>query len=96
MLANYPLSNLCKLLVAPYWWLVEKSYMREDKKQGPAPGVDPALSTPSEANREKHINYLDDERKHENHDEKALKDRQKQWREGIQGDERGNTPDDIY
>lgn len=70
--------------------------MREDKKQGAALGIDPALSTPSEANREKHINYLDDERKHENHDEKALKDRQKQWREGIQGDERGNTPDDIY
>jgi hypothetical protein len=82
--------------VAPYWWLVEKSYMREDKKQGPAPGVDPALSTPSEANREKDINYLIDERKHENHDEKALRDRQKQWREGIQGDERGNTADDIY
>jgi hypothetical protein len=70
--------------------------MREDKKQSPERGVDPALSTPSEANREKHINFLDDNRGRERKDDKALQERQEQWREGINEGERENNSEDIY
>lgn len=69
--------------------------MREDKKQARQRGEDAALSTPSEANREKHINYLDDNRRREETDNKALQERQKQWQEGIEDGETESS-DSIY
>ena len=50
--------------------------------------IDPNLDTPSEANRQKHINFLDveenieqEQNRKENDD--FSKERQKQWKEGI-------------
>jgi hypothetical protein len=50
--------------------------------------IDPNLDTPSEANRQKHINFLDDENEVEEEQNRKRNDefseeRQKQWKEGI-------------
>ena len=50
--------------------------------------IDPNLDIPSEANRQKHINFLDDEEDIEQEQNRKENDdfsreRQKQWKEGI-------------
>lgn len=71
--------------------------MKQDGKPASSQEIDRSLSTPSEANREKHINYLDDNKKREGSgDSGALKERQKQWSEGIHEGERENNSGDIY
>ena len=58
--------------------------MKEQKHEK----IDPNLDTPSEANRQKHINFLDaegdieqEQNRKENDD--FSRERQKQWKEGI-------------
>jgi hypothetical protein len=70
--------------------------MKEDRKPRSTEDVDRSLSTPSEANREKHINYLDDEVS-TNRNSWDMNDRQKQWQEGIEeGRKNDQVSDDIY
>jgi hypothetical protein len=50
--------------------------------------IDPRLDVPSEANREKHINFLDEEEKsanagNEKHRDEFSEERRKQWEQGI-------------
>lgn len=70
--------------------------MKDERKPASLPQVDQALSTPSEANREKHINYLDEESAKSNKPGN-LNDRQKQWQEGIEEGRRNDQQSgDIY
>jgi hypothetical protein len=55
---------------------------RKEKK------IDPNLDTPSEANRQKHINFLDvendvEEEQNRKRNDEFSEERQKQWKEGI-------------
>jgi hypothetical protein len=50
--------------------------------------IDPSLDTPSEANRQKHINFLDvendvEEEQNRKENDEFSEERQKQWKEGI-------------
>ena len=50
--------------------------------------IDPNLDTPSEANTQKHVNFLEEEEKNSNNNSRQDKDefseeRKKQWEEGI-------------
>jgi hypothetical protein len=70
--------------------------MKNERKPASMQEVYRSLDTPSEANREKHINYLDDERTKSKASE-DFNDRQKQWQEGIEeGRSNNNQSDDIY
>jgi hypothetical protein len=55
---------------------------RKEKK------IDPSLDTPSEANRQKHINFLDvendvEQEQNRRENDELSEERQKQWKEGI-------------
>ena len=70
--------------------------MKEDRKPRSTQEIDRSLSTSSEANREKHINYLDDEGS-TNRNSRDMNERQKQWQEGIEeGRKNDRASDDIY
>jgi hypothetical protein len=50
--------------------------------------IDPNLATPSEANRQKHINFLDvendiEQEQNRRENDEFGKERQKQWKKGI-------------
>jgi hypothetical protein len=64
--------------------ILKKLFMKERKEKK----IDPSLDAPSEANRQKHINFLDvenDVEKEQNRREndEFSEERQKQWKEGI-------------
>jgi len=80
-----------------------KKNMKKEKQQ--AQRLDPRLDVPSEANREKHINFLEvEEDENRSTDRDADDDaddndneRQKEWKEGIQEGEtirRGNSQEE--
>jgi len=76
-----------------------KKNMKKEKQQ--AQQLDPRLYVPSEANREKHINFLEveeDENRSKDRDaDDNDNERQKEWKEGIQEGEtirRGNSQEE--
>lgn len=60
-------------------------------KEKDQPRVDPHLDTPSEANREKHINFPEVEEESSGNFmiDKSTSDRQKQWQQEIKEGEEG-------
>ena len=60
--------------------------MKENKERQQQP-IDPNLDTPAEANRTKHINFIDVENENastsRNDKDDWVEDRQKQWKEGL-------------
>jgi hypothetical protein len=76
--------------------VVRNRRMKDDKQQQQPEG-DPNLDIPSEANRTKHINFLEVEEESStktgaNADGFAA-DRQKQWQEGLEEGERARRED---
>ena len=76
-----------------------KKNMKTEKQQ--AQRLDPRLDVPSEANREKHINFLEVEEDENRSTDRDADDndneRQKEWKEGIQEGEtirRGNSQEE--
>jgi hypothetical protein len=71
---------------------VKKSAKKQQKKEP----KDPALDVPSEANREKHINFLEEEEKSSQFvggvDTQSEKDneRKKEWERGIEAGKQQN------
>ena len=61
-------------------------------------GTDPQTDVPAEANTTKHINFLDDESNDNNENrarrDDAVKERQRQWREGLEQGRRANNKED--
>jgi hypothetical protein len=63
---------------------LKKLFMKERKEKK----IDPSLDTPSEANRQKHINFLDvendvEQEQNRRENDEFSEERQKQWKEGI-------------
>ncbi|HEY0066222.1 MAG TPA: hypothetical protein VGB46_02630 [Flavisolibacter sp.] len=61
--------------------------MKDRNEQQKPQDVDPHLDIPSEANREKHINFLDEEDNNNNrgsqeHD-RFVEERRKEWQKGL-------------
>ena len=70
--------------------------MKNDRRPATGQESDRSLSTPSEANRDKHINYLDDDRKHEVANDKTIRERQERWQNDLHEGQRGTHSQDIY
>jgi hypothetical protein len=66
--------------------------MQEKDKEQQRPAADPNLDIPSEANRTKHINFLDVEEDSSTktgiNDDDFVAERQRQWKEGLEEGER--------
>jgi hypothetical protein len=76
--------------VASIWRQIGKKNMSEKDKdlQG---GRDPHLDIPSEANRDKHINFREAEEgnnREERRNDKDVEERRKQWRKGLEEGEK--------
>ena len=61
---------------------INKKYMEHP---GKVPPKDRNLDSPSEANRDKHVNFNEVEEKRDTEQDKEfLKNRRKEWREGLE------------